>query len=499
MKKTFITMTAVAVVGFGSVTFGGAAHAESISDLKSKQTEIKHDRSSIKANLSDAEGQIADVLIDLDELNTEIDRVKSALKQNEDKMSATKSDISKTKQKVDALEAEIKKLEDAIEKRYDILKERIVSYQKSGGNITYLEVVFGSKSFGDFISRVSAVNKIADSDTSLMEKQEKDKAEVEDKQDEVKAKLDELNELKLDLEGMIATIEDQKKVNETKKSKLKAKENDLIALKEDLQIKDSSLASLESEVRQSIEIANRPAPVTAVAAETTSRSESAGSKTSEPVVNDSHASHHTEASETSEPSSTGKTKKTSTNHNDNVTQVRSEKPKKKKVIKEKNTASSSVVSSNTNKVKNKSNESKSSNTKSSNTKSVSTVATTGSGVNAAISAGNTQKGTPYVWGGKGTSGFDCSGFVSWAFGEAGYSIPSSTSALVSVGTKVSPSNMQVGDLVFFDTEGRPNGHVGIYLGGGSFLGAQTSTGVAVASMSSGYWKNAFNGNVRRVK
>lgn len=478
LKKTFITMTAAAVVGLGSVTFGGAVHAESVPDLQNKQSQIKDDRSSIKANLSEAEGKIADVLIDLDELNTEIDRVKSALKQNEDKMSATKKDISKTKDKVDALEDEVEKLEDAIEKRYGILKERIVSYQKSGGNISYLEVVFGSKSFGDFISRVSAVNKIADSDTALMEKQEKDKAAVEEKQDEVIAKLDELNEMKLDLEGMIATIEDQKKESETKKDKLKAKENDLTALKEDLEIKDSSLASLEREVRQNLEIAKRPAPETVVAAETTAESAEAETTT------------ESEAVESPEPDSSSNSEKTSSNRNDNVTQVKHEKSKK--VTKEKNTASAATVTSNNNKEKNKSNNN------SNNNKSEKTSNSGGSGVSSAISAGQTQSGTPYVWGGKGPSGFDCSGFVSWAFGQAGYSIPSSTAALVGVGSKVSSSNMQVGDLVFFDTEGRKNGHVGIYLGGGSFLGAQSSTGVAVANMSSGYWKDAFKGNVRRV-
>lgn len=106
-------------------------------------------------------------------------------------------------------------------------------------------------------------------------------------------------------------------------------------------------------------------------------------------------------------------------------------------------------------------------------------------------------GTPYVWGGKNPGGFDCSGFVSWAYGQAGKSIPSSTGALSGTGTKVPYSSAKAGDLVFFTN---PNGsaHVGIYLGGGQFLGAQSSTGVAIASMSSGYWKDAFNGQVRRV-
>src|SRR5699024_3721569 len=69
----------------------------------------------------------------------------------------------------------------------------------------------------------------------------------------------------------------------------------------------------------------------------------------------------------------------------------------------------------------------------------------------AISAGYSVTGTPYVWGGKGPGGFDCSGFVSWAYGQAGKSLPSSTAAMSGVGTKVSYSNAKPGDLVFFDT------------------------------------------------
>ena len=57
--------------------------------------------------------------------------------------------------------------------------------------------------------------------------------------------------------------------------------------------------------------------------------------------------------------------------------------------------------------------------------------------------------------------------------------------------------MRPGDMVFFNTY-KTDGHVGIYLGGGKFIGSQSSTGVAVANMSSGYWADTFNGRVMRV-
>ncbi|MEH7382661.1 NlpC/P60 family protein [Bacillus sp. JJ1533] len=93
--------------------------------------------------------------------------------------------------------------------------------------------------------------------------------------------------------------------------------------------------------------------------------------------------------------------------------------------------------------------------------------------------------------------FDCSGFVHWAFSQAGVSVGSSTSALRTQGTAVSVSDIKPGDLVFFNTY-KTDGHVGIYIGGGKFIGSQSSTGVGIADMTHGYWKNVFNGHVRRV-
>lgn len=93
--------------------------------------------------------------------------------------------------------------------------------------------------------------------------------------------------------------------------------------------------------------------------------------------------------------------------------------------------------------------------------------------------------------------FDCSGFVSYAFRQAGISIGSSTSTLRNQGTKISYSEARPGDLVFFDTY-KKDGHVGIYLGGGKFIGSQSSTGVAIASMNSGYYDRTFKGHVRRI-
>lgn len=105
-----------------------------------------------------------------------------------------------------------------------------------------------------------------------------------------------------------------------------------------------------------------------------------------------------------------------------------------------------------------------------------------------VSIAHSLTGIPYLYGGSTTAAFDCSGFTAYVFSQAGRSIPRTTGGQYAATSRISRSQAQPGDLVFF-SQGGGIDHVGIYLGGGSFIGAQTSTGVAVSTINSGYWAN----------
>lgn len=90
-----------------------------------------------------------------------------------------------------------------------------------------------------------------------------------------------------------------------------------------------------------------------------------------------------------------------------------------------------------------------------------------------------QIGKPYVWGATGPSSFDCSGLTQWAYHQVGVNLPRTTYAQDGVGTQVSESNLQVGDLVFF----YGGDHVGIYVGNGNVVHApQPGESVKVTSI-----------------
>lgn len=83
---------------------------------------------------------------------------------------------------------------------------------------------------------------------------------------------------------------------------------------------------------------------------------------------------------------------------------------------------------------------------------------------AAVAAAKSQVGQPYVWGGTGNGGFDCSGLTQWAYSQAGVDLPR-TADQQAVGQQVSADQLQPGDLVVWD------GHVAMYSGNGEIVEA----------------------------
>lgn len=405
MKKKLLALSTTLILGFGGVFTLPNINAEATTVKK-----IQEQRSGIKAEIAKKNGEISEVQAEITRLTEQVKRIEQAIIDNNNMIVQTEAKVKATESQVNELQKEIDIITERITKRNEVLKQRALSFQESGGKVSYIDVLIGASSFADFVSRLGAVATMMEADQDLVEQHEADKKEVEQKQADVEKKLTKLNEMKTELLGMQEQILEQKEQSETIKEELKAKEQEKLSEKADLQNKDRSLAAEEAAIR----------------AEEQRRASAALNKSS-------------------------------------------------------NSSGSNSVSIN-----------------------LSNPASGSEAINIVTNAGRRYIGNSvYVFGaGRSASDvangrFDCSGFVSWAYAQAGYRLGAYTEILKNAGTRVPASEARPGDLVFFDTY-KKDGHVGIYLGGGKFIGSQSSTGIAIADMTSGYYSKKFNGRVVRI-
>lgn len=410
-----VVFNAAMMVGLGSLFTSPAAHAESIHEMQMKKEAIQQQRIEAQSRIQLAQKEIVRLQEEQKKMFEQMKRLDLAFNENQLKVQETQEAIAKTTADIKELENEIAILKEQFEKRHELLRERVRSFQESGGNVNYLEVLLGSSSFGDFIERAVAVSTIAKADQDILKQTQEDQKQLEEKQAAVQKKLADLQGLKTELDGMMAQLTEQKAQKDALIEELKKKEEENTNLKAELQKKDGNLALKESSIQQDI-------------AEELKRSGEVEAARRQAAMKETYVE--------------GDTVPVSDNIRDVVT------------------------------------------------------------------VGNKWIGnSAYVFGGGrnqydiANGLFDCSAFVHWAFSQVGIKLGSvgsvSTESLKRMGTQVPVSQMQPGDLVFFNTY-KKDGHVGIYVGNGQFIGSQSSTGVAIADMSSGYWKQKFNGRVKRI-
>ncbi|MET0786652.1 MAG: peptidoglycan DD-metalloendopeptidase family protein [Paenisporosarcina sp.] len=201
-----------AVLGLSVVMTEPVANANSLTDLKEKQQEIKQKANQLNSNIIEKKGDISANQTKQEQLLEQIQALDSQIIKTDAEIDTVLGEISRTTTEIEKLQASIKVLEKKIADRDELIKERLRAVQASGGSVNYLDVLLGANSFADFIDRFSAVNTLMDADKKILQEQADDKKSLETQQAEVEDKLakqedsrDKLVQLKASLDGQKAS------------------------------------------------------------------------------------------------------------------------------------------------------------------------------------------------------------------------------------------------------------------------------------------------------
>ncbi|MEH7439268.1 peptidoglycan DD-metalloendopeptidase family protein [Neobacillus drentensis] len=257
MKKSMMTLTVAALVGFAT-TFGGFStktEAESISKLKGEQNEVQNQRSDVKSDLNSVNDKISSLKDQQADVRSEMKRIDYAIEDATKKINEKTAKIEETKAEITKLQEETEVIKERIKARNEILKERARNYQETGGLVNYLDVLMGSSSFSDFIDRANAVATIMQADQDIIRKQEADKQELEEKQAQVKNDLASLQTMLADLQTLNKQLASQKAEKDKLLSSLVTQEQEEHEHMMDLQEQEQILASQEAAIQKAIKMA----------------------------------------------------------------------------------------------------------------------------------------------------------------------------------------------------------------------------------------------------
>src|SRR5699024_12256582 len=120
-------------------------------------TNISEEKDKVYEKINEVETDNLNSTKQINEINLDIDSLEGALISNEQEIERMNKETKTYDKEIKTLEEEIKVLNEEIEARNEILKERLSSYQNIGGDVRYMEVIFGSKGSDECISRFTVV------------------------------------------------------------------------------------------------------------------------------------------------------------------------------------------------------------------------------------------------------------------------------------------------------------------------------------------------------
>ncbi|MFO1446441.1 peptidoglycan DD-metalloendopeptidase family protein [Bacillus sp. Bva_UNVM-123] len=244
MKRKFLIIGVGAIVCLGSLfpPVTNTAHAVGMKQLEQKKKDLQNKRSNVKTEINDAKHEVQEINEKQAATQAEIKRLDKIVEETNSQIREKEAQIEEANEEIARLQAEIEVLKEQIKKRDALLKERVRSLQENGGIINYIDVLLGAQSFGDFVSRVSAVTTFLEADRDLIRKHQEDKEALDNKEAEAQVQLNELNKKKAELEALLKKSEEQSKEKNKLLKVLNEQEEEMHEKLHDLEDEEGILA-----------------------------------------------------------------------------------------------------------------------------------------------------------------------------------------------------------------------------------------------------------------
>ncbi|MDQ0244727.1 peptidoglycan hydrolase CwlO-like protein [Bacillus fengqiuensis] len=276
MKRKVLSVSTAVMIGISSL-WPVATQVSANSTLQNKINQVKEQRSTISNGVEENRQEIERLQAEQKKLEQELERLDTVVAETNEKIRVKETEIKKTNEAIESLKKEIQIVTERINKRNELLKARARALQESGGTVDYLEVILDSQSFGDFVSRVSAVSTIVQADKDILKQHEEDKRLKQEKEDELQSQLASLESKLKELESLKKELQQQVE----KKNALMGK------LEKEEEHKEHEIHQLENEDQL---LANQEAAIKAMMAEEARKAEEARQRAAEAAKQSSGSS-----------------------------------------------------------------------------------------------------------------------------------------------------------------------------------------------------------------
>lgn len=396
MKKKILSALLAATLVITSAMPAFATPNQEVIENQNKYDEFTKKIEEINNKIYSLNAEIEPLVATIEENNTQIEQIKVEVENTEKEIETAKADIASTE---------------------EVLGKRVRELYKSGGQSSYIMLLFSADSFNDLISKIESTSRLVNIDKKIVKELEEKQDSLNEKVESLDAKNEELVKINEETQKSLSEFEAKKAEQETLVEQAKA---------EQAEFEVEFLAVSE---RQLV------APQYAVIEDSASSIDQLNSAISQlRSIRDNQLKSSIVKEEINEKIESAKAKVTELQAAIDAANAAASKPNR----------------------------------------GDSTVSATG---NAIVDYAYKFLGTPYLWGGTSPSGFDCSGFTQYVFqNAAGVSLPRTTYDQINVGVAVAYNDLQPGDLVFPHT-----GHVGIYIGGGQMIHAPSTGDVVKVS------------------